>query len=530
MMKSKKVRKIIAMLLAGVLCMACLAGCGDGQSDSGNGKGKDTAGKKEIAIAYWRQGLGDEWLNAVAEAFEEKYPEYYVNIMASAATSTVKATWEMPDVDEYDLYMGGKHYDSTYMEPLDDLLNKTADGDSKPLREKFNENYLKFEQSSDGHYYTLTYGGGVSGLVYNTELFEEAGITQYPRTSDELVMVCDTLYSNDITPLCHFNNSGAICGYYEYMIHLYMMQYDGADYVQNNFYACVDENGNSPSKEIFTKEDGRYQTIKAFEKFITPEYTLLGSNTKSHTEIQTEFLNDKAAMMINGSWLMNEMKSLGGDTNKFTEVRIPVLSAIIDKLATVKNDTQLRKLISAIDQVTDGEKQLTDFAVGEDYVVEGITVSKADWETVSAARNTIPANYAEASVWVPNYASEKEGAMKFLEFMYSDEGYQIYADTLQLPMPMSLSTGEELDTSKWSDFGKLQLQFVNTAEEFANDGYSNKHRIFTDGGADAMAKIGWIDDMCAQNEKDRMSAQQIWNQILKTVEDKYESGWLKNVK
>ena len=526
----RNMKKWLAVLMVTVLSLTCLVGCGGDSKTGTDRNGKDTAGRKEISISYWKAGLGTDWLEAVAAAFEEKYPEYYVNVMSSSATSTVKATWEMPEVDEYDLYLAAKHYDTTYMEPLDTLLDTTADGDSKTIREKFNSGYLAFEEAADGHYYTLTFGGGVAGLVYNTELFEEAGITQYPRTSDELVLVCDTLYSKKITPLCHFYNNGKICGYYDYMIQLYQVQYDGSDYVANNFYKCTDETGKTPSKEIFTKEDGRYKTLLAFEKFITPEYTLLGSNTKSHTEIQTEFLNDKAAMMINGSWLENEMSSVAENVDKFTEVRIPVLSAIIDRLSTVKNDSVLRKVVSAIDQVTAGEKQLSDFASGEDYVVEGVTVSKADWDIVWEARNTVPANYSESSAWIPNYADEKEGAMKFLEFLYSDEGYKVYTDTLNLPLPMSLSTGEAVDTSTWSAFEKLQFDFLSTAENIANDGYSGIHRIFTDGGAEKMAGIGWIDDLCSQNAADRMTADEIWKDILKTVEDNYTTTWLENIK
>lgn len=524
-MKNKKVTKILAVLLAGVMCATSLVGCGG--SEGGGKTDKSTAGKKVIQVAYWRQGLGIEWLEAVEAAFEEKYPEYAVEITASAASSSVKATWEMPDIDEYDLYMGGKHYNTTYMEPLDTLLETTADGDSKPLKEKFKPGYLKFEQAQDGHYYTLTYGGGVTGLVYNQKLFKEAGLESYPRTTDELALYCDTLYSQGITPLCHFEG----IGYYDYLIQLYMMQYDGADYVQNNFYSCVDEAGNSPSKEVFLKKDGRYQALKAFEKIITPEYTLLGSNTKTHTEIQTEFLKERAAMMVNGSWLMNEMGSVEDvNVEDFSEARIPVLSAITDHLSTVKNDTQLRKVITAVDQVTAGEKQLSDFASGEDYVVDGVNVSKADWDAITTARNTIPANYSEASVWVPNYADQKEGAMKFMEFMYSDEGYKIYASTLKLPMPIALSTGESPVGEDLSTFEKLQFEFIDTAGEFANEGYSSKNRIYTDGTAGIIADVKWVDKFCAQNADDRQTAEQIWTLIVKTVNDKYEGSWLKNIK
>lgn len=523
----KKGKRALALLLTAVMALGCLTACG-GKGNSASGNDKNYNKRKEIKVAYWRSGHGIKWLENMKEAFEEKYTDYRITITESASKDAVKSAWTIEDTDETDLYLVTKDYETKYMEPLDGLLDKTLDGDQKTLREKFNADYLEYEQSADGHYYTLTYGGGVIGLFYNTEMFKEAGVTQLPRTTEEWVVVCDKLSAKGYTPLCHFNASG-IYGYYDYVNYLYMQQYSGVDYVHNNFWRCTDENGTTPSKTVFTAEDGRYHALKAYEKLVTPEYTLLGSNTKSHTEVQTEFLNDRAAMLVNGSWMMTEMASVG-ITDKISEMRIPVLSAITDRLSTVKSDSDLRKLITAIDQVTDEEKKLEDFVSGDGYAVEGMTVSKEDWDIVYEARNTVPCNVPEESLWIPKYANEKEGAMKFLEFLYSDEGYKIYTTNLKTGLPMTLSTGEAIDTSDWTELDKFQLKYLDSAVEYASDGLSDIHRIFIDGGASPFAGITFINKFSAQNKEDRMTANEVWKTLINTVETKYEGSWLENIK
>ena len=312
-------------------------------------------------------------------------------------------------------------------------------------------------------------------------------------------------------------------------MHVFMMQYDGADYFINNFYGCTDKEGNSPSKEILTTKDGRYYGLKACEKFVTPENTMNGSTAMAHTEVQTKFLNGSAAMMINGSWLQNEMKNAGNMDN-FSVMRFPILSSLVNKLSTVKTDKDLRTVISAIDQVLDGEKKLTDFADGDNYTIDDLTVSAADWDTIYAARTVISTNFAGASTFIPTYSSAKEGAKEFIKFMNSDEGYKIYLDTLRLPKPIKLSSGEEINTSSFTDYEKLQFELMGQSQYFAEYDIMSRHRIFTDGGADFLAGVYFANVFTTLNAKERKSADEVWNLMMDKVNDNYESNWLANIK
>ena len=514
----KKMRRILAFVLAMIMCASLLVACGDSKPQ-GSGDAK-----KDIEIAYWNAGLGDQWLKDVIAAFTAKYPEYNVFYTASAAAATINSTLEL-EGNTVDLYFTTERTKIEDFIALDDILNATADGDSKPLIEKFNTNYLKNSQAADGHYYQITYGGGIISLVYNKKLFEQAGVTEPPRTTNELAIVCDKLYSAGITPIAHF----APEGYYQYLSDALIYQYDREDYSEN-FYSCTDANGVSPSKEVFTTKDGRYEVLKAYEKILTTDYVMEGSNSIDHVTAQTMFLNDSAAMMVNGSWIANEMASVEGSMENFAMMRTPVLSSVIDHLSTVKSDAQLRQVITAIDNVQDGVKQLSDYQSGEGYNVDGLEISAEDWDYVYTARFTMASNYSGESAYIPNYSENIEGAKLFLSFLYSDAGYRIYANALKTPMPLSLSDGSQLDTSDWNTFQISQVEMLEETVAMPCYSVASRHDIFKAGGATKYAGVNYVSKLCASNKADRKSADVIWEEMIAKVNDEYENKWLANIK
>lgn len=506
-------KRVLTAVLVGTLTIGCLAGCG---GDSGKQGGTSAS---DIEISYVNQGLGLEWLDALIEAFSEKYPEYNVYYTAAASGASAKASLGLEDTDTIDLYMGGQNYDMTYLEPLNDVLDATVEGESKSIKEKFNASYLATEEK-DGNYYTLTYGGGIIGFVYNKKLFEQAGITELPRTTNELTMVCTKLSDADITPLCHFYSGDY--GYYEYMENVWFSHYDGVEYF-NDFLKDA-------SKEKMLKKDGRYEALKVLEKIVTPENTLQGSNSESHVSMQTKFLEGACAMMLNGSWLSSEMSNTD-KINDFEMMKTPVLSSITDNLKTVKNEMLLRSVIQAVDNVTDKTEKEDAYKDGKNYVVDGKKVSAEDWDRIRVARNTMANTYAGTSAFIPKYSNAKEGAKEFLKFMYSDEGYKVYMEAQHLKLPLELCEGE-VDTSSWNAFQQNQAELFTMTECALTQYVKSKDRILTDGGGDPFAKgaYAFVNLMCTKNEADRVSADEAWTKITDIINERYDSMWMQNIK
>lgn len=519
MMKKKLLKKLLCLTISSIMAMGCLVGCGDKkQASKGDGK--------EIEIRLWNAGNGTEYVEKVIEAFEEEHSEYTVKLVASVEQSS--AAFGLPDADTTDLYISVYNMDYKYLEPLDDILDYTVPGESRTIREKLGESYLDTELFEDGHYYNLTpgSGGGGTGFVYNTELFEKAGITQLPRTSDELALVCDTLLESDITPMASFKNGG----YWSYIGEAWFLQYDGWDYYYNTFYQNKGEDGTSPSKEAFKKKDGRYQTLKALEKIVTPEYMLAGSTSQDHITIQTQFINGAAAIMLNGSWLENEMASVGKvDTMKM--MKMPVISSIVDKLDTVKTETDLRQLISAIDVVADGSKKIEEFKQGETYVVNGKEVSAHDWDYVNLARHTAGVGAGSNALYIPNYSDAIEGAKEFMKFWYSDKAIAITCEVLDGRSSL-LPQDYELDTSDWSPFEKNVSEVGALILQSGSQFMKSQHEIFHNGGAISYGtQIGtYLQYFSAGNPLDRIDADEAWRRLEEFVDLNYDNNWLANIK
>ena len=517
----KTMKKVVALGIAAVMTLS-LAACGGGGKD--DKVGDDYNGGKKVEISYWNSGMGTEFLDAMCKAFNEKQSDWYVYYNATAASNAVTATYPLPDVDTIDLYMSGEVSDLSMKATLDDVLEATADGDTKSIKEKFDASHLESEVAADGHYYSLTWGGGALALIYNKALFQKAGIEKTPRTTDELVVVCDKLMENGITPLTHFVDDAG--SYWDYIQEVWFMQYDGFDYYRNNFYACKDESGTSPSKDIFTTKDGRYQVLKAMEQFITAEYVLPGSNSQDHISMQTTFLNKDIGMMVNGSWLSNEMEGTGNVGN-FGVMKTPVISSITDKLTTVKSDTLLRNLVSAIDEVEDGTTDISKYQSGEGYVVDGKQISAADWDRVKEARGMVAVNYPQQTLFIPSYSDAIDGAKEFLKFFYSDEGQKIFAEHLHYTLPISLSEGE-IDRTDWNGFEKEMDAIFQNAEICVSQYMKSRHDIFANGGAAPYASYKFLPLFCTSNAADRVTADEAWDEIIKKIENNYK-GWLSNI-
>ena len=451
------------------------------------------------------------------------HPEYNIILNTSAATSGLLAAYGQEGVDETDLYLSVALDDPEYLESFEGFLDEKIEGEDLTIREKFDADFLEMAKYGDGNHYALPYiGGGVYGLVYNKDIFKEYSI-EIPRTTNELVVVADALSTEGLPAFCSFQGTG----YWKYALEVWYAQYEGQDYYYKNFYACKDENGTTPSKEVLLKKDGRYAVLKAAESLFTPNYVLSGSNSATHTVMQTQFLNGEAVMMFNGSWLENEMKSVGG-MEKFDIMRLPVLSEITEKLTTVKNEAQLRKVITAIDTVLDGNKKEDDYKSGEDYVVDGLNVSAADWKHVYEARTMAAGGYIDNSAFIPKYSTAKDAAKDFLKFLYSDEGLQLMGDQTGTRLPLNMCEGK-LDISDWSPFLTKYDEMATSSIRISSQS-TWTHPIFTMGGASLYAGIEFIPHFCTQNASDRWTAEDTWNQVIQKVNDNYLPNWLANIK
>lgn len=189
-MRSKTRRAALAALCAGALVFA--AACG-GDDSSGDNDDK--------TITWWHNSNnqpGKGYYEQVAKDFEADNPGVTVEISAMAHEDMVdKLAAAFQSGDLPDIYMergGGELADHVEAGLVRDLTDDAADEISK-----VGGSVAGWQV--DGQTYALPFSIGVVGFWYNTDLFEQAGITELPTTMDDLYGVIDQLKDAGITPI-----------------------------------------------------------------------------------------------------------------------------------------------------------------------------------------------------------------------------------------------------------------------------------------------------------------------------------------
>jgi multiple sugar transport system substrate-binding protein len=161
---------------------------------------------KGATINFWMQQYGDSperqqnFMNSIVEQFKKDtgitVNVTYVDWGQAHTKYTLAATGgEAPDAaDTFYAYswvkIGGEKYGPMI---IDDIVAEIGE-------DRF-YNVARPECYIDGHWYGLPWRGDTRAAAYNQQMFDEAGITSFPKTYDELIEVGKklTTYNSDGT-------------------------------------------------------------------------------------------------------------------------------------------------------------------------------------------------------------------------------------------------------------------------------------------------------------------------------------------
>jgi ABC-type glycerol-3-phosphate transport system substrate-binding protein len=166
-----------------------LAGCAGGAESGGD----PDAIAGDLTVLTNRTDIVDTVFQDYKEQFEEEYPD--VNVTFEAITDYEGEVTTRMNTDDYgDVLLIpnsiAKDELPTYFEPL---------GTVDELGEEYR--FVR-EQSYEGDVYGIAITGNASGVVVNTAVWEEAGITAPPTTPEEFVDGLEAIAENtDATPL-----------------------------------------------------------------------------------------------------------------------------------------------------------------------------------------------------------------------------------------------------------------------------------------------------------------------------------------
>lgn len=187
--------RALSLAAAGSLVLT-LAACGGDSEGSGSSGGSGDG----TTITWWHNsntGAGLEYYTELAAQFEE---ETGVTVEMEAMAhedmlTKLDAAFQADDAPDIYMERGGG-----------ELADHVEAGLTKDLTELAAEEIEKVGGIAqgwtvDGKVYALPFSVGVVGFWYNTEMFEEAGITEAPETWDEMYDVIDKLKAAGMEPI-----------------------------------------------------------------------------------------------------------------------------------------------------------------------------------------------------------------------------------------------------------------------------------------------------------------------------------------
>lgn len=496
----KIICRLFTLVLAMLIVATSLVACGGG----GNPANSST----DIEIYLWKSGVGDQFLKDIIAGFEKKHPEYNVMLEAKSNGDYINTMLPLgPDQNSIDLFFVSKGSDyEKYCATLDDVLASKNEGESKTIGEKIGNDRLQYFVSKDGKYYSLSYYGGFGFLCYNADIIDGVRY-DVPKTTNELYTLAMDLYSDGITPFIHFIDGG----YWQFLYKVWRAQYFG---VEN----CIDLAVNPTLEKVTDDGIGIKQVFETLEQLISSSGMVYnGSNSIDFTSAQTLFIEGKAAMMANGSWMENEMRENYAEGSKnFATMKTPVISAIRDLCTTIESDAELSALVTAIDE---------NFS---DLIGAGYNVSQADYDRVYAARNLMFNNFDAHTICIPKYSTAIDGAKEFLKYFFSDEAMLIYCDAVHSKPQADFSNEVTVDTSSWSKWAKQQDVLYKDVKNYI-DTVVNTSIIYSAGGLNLYGEYDRkvIKFLSNNNPADKKTANQMWNAIKALHNEKWTT-YLRN--
>lgn len=452
-------RKLLSVLALSAFTVTCLIACG---------KKQEVGGEKVIQVKMYEGGYGRDWFDAIARKFEQmkrgKGENVTVQLKDSDYTKLAGEDFvskmETPNDNQFDLFVldGAdvnkviqESYDilgtdkQALLEPLTPLLNKPAIGfdgkeETKSIGSRLFTGYneaLQYhndvpsnQDKWDGEIFHMPWADAMTGIVCNVPILEQAGI-DIPVTTDQFVAAVKKI-STEINGVSGLTYSGKDApGYCAYIYNTWFAQYSGAN-AFNNFIKCM------PESEDIQHDGWKVYQDPAMEKALEPlmevcknDYLISGSNGATYAIAQHNFAQRRAAFMVNGDWMVKEMKDyVGADFQNLKDAQMiaaPILSSMGPEIG-LSNDDELAQLVKLIDAKKDNAEIKT--AMENKVDDEGI-------DRIKTARTIHHGEGANHTLMVPSYADAKELSLEFIRFMYSNDSCNLFNEMTFANLPLT---------------------------------------------------------------------------------------------
>lgn len=319
--------KLLALGLALAMTVTMLAACGGtpaassaaaaDPADSGAASAAGTDGKSFEGITLQYAGCFNEaekqavWVKEMGELWsKETGGKINFNFAGRDVLTSVKSdilTGNAPDIIDQDLseasaalLSGGE----ILLEPLNDVLDAPAIGETTPLKDSINGAYSLY--TKDGKDYFVPFIYITSGFFYDKALFKELKL-EAPKTWDEFLKVCEAIDASGIPALAADGNISFYNCYYLQAISQRLLG-SGAF-----LKAALDETGAAWDDPAFLEAAKMVTELSVKGK----NYFQEGYAGSAYPAGQSDWAMGGAGMVYCGTWIPLETMDLTEDGFEF---------------------------------------------------------------------------------------------------------------------------------------------------------------------------------------------------------------------
>ena len=431
-------KKIVSLFMCLVIAFIFCA-CGNTGSMSKDEKNKYGDRSKSFTFCYYEGGHGSDWLEALVEDYMLNInTDIYIQLKPSTDNETAR-TKIKSQTGTYDLYrIEVDMFDcGDYLAELSDLWEMDVPGeDGVKVKDKIPTDHLEF-YNENGCYYQMPATDYLGwNWTYNKTLLDATlGEDNYklPNTTDEFLSLGEELFNKNVF-LTTFSGNDTTGGadYLRYGFEVWFAQMTGLEGYKH-YYNCEYKTGSvydvckTEPRNIEENKNAIEKTYKFVQTLCQGQngVEFMHSKCESLSFLDSEFLLYQGgykgskeypiAFYYNCATGEKEMEAYIEDgvieDQDIRAMKMPVISSIIERLSTVKDDTTLSAVVDYVDGITSTAPS---------------GVSESDIEAVREARNLVVDLICREFV-VSKNAQNIDDIKNFLAYLTSDRAQKIAA-------------------------------------------------------------------------------------------------------
>lgn len=474
-------KKILCVLLA-MLMLLTVTACGNGgNGGSGDDAAEEYANKyadrpRTVTLCYYEGGYGIEWLRAAATDYMENVnTEVYISLKASTDNSLAREKIGA-QTGTYDMYyievdMFNK---SGVLEELTGLLDMEVPGEAGvKVRDKIDQRWIDY-YTEDGKIYQMPATNMMGwNWTYNKDLLDETlgeGNWKLPNTTEEFFTLGQTLFDHSVflTAFAGQDTTGG-ADYLRYCYEIWFAQMTGLE-GYNHYFSCEYDTGSGYelAKDAPKNVEQNRAAIEATYEvaqtlcqgrkgaefmhakslslnFVDAQYLLSQGDFGGTAEYPVAFYYNTGAAEIE----MQPHIELGMiDKKDIRVMKMPVISAIIERTPSITDDTMLSSVVDYVD--------------GKGELPAGVT--EEDAAIVAEARNMMAELVCREFV-ITKSAQNKDDIKNFMAYLTSDRAQLIAAQNCNgLPaLNYGYQPTEEEMGFAYSEFSKSIYEVLEDA-------------------------------------------------------------------